>query len=1623
MFQKVEQADFLTGEHEVLRFWQEQDVFRRLLEQNRGKPKWSFLDGPITANNPMGVHHAWGRTYKDAYQRYFAMTGHELRYQNGFDCQGLWVEVEVEKELNLGTKTGIEEYGIDRFVHECKRRVLKFAARQTEQSVRLGYWMEWDDPDELRKLANGIGTSDDLSLRTPKGETASGPAEQLIAQLGNPAWGGSYFTFSTENNATIWAFLKKCFERGKVYRGHDVMPWSGRGGSAYSQMEVADGRKLTTHKSCFVRFPIIEKPASGAASAPRSAAGEVDAIGGLTPPRSPENEYLLVWTTTPWTLTANVAAAVNPDLEYVKIRTKRDGAIYYFAKENLNYKRLEKEFKEGFGRPEWQWPEGVPKLKTIAQIFKEQGGFEELGTIKGEEMIGWRYEGPFDDLPAQNEAGGYPNPPHAMSTVPCWEVLLSDEHSLWSMLPAILAKIGTLGAEAELKDAAWLESDSMLEEALEAFRDLPDDEKEAAIDAAVQSGELPGSDAADKEQEAIQAEEAFNLAFFGYCATWIARLRSEILKCLHDSKVFGLLATDPPSDHSFSAIERFLNNLGLQASRSQEWAKLKVDDEVASSIAAGVNDDEIPGPSAFAHEILECGRRACQLIRDDLKRLHRLSSAQSHHLIDGGRDSKGNPNVVAGEGTGIVHIAPGCGDIDHKIGVELGLPVIAPLKEDGTYDDGFGTFTGKEAIDPATAELVFDELKKKDLLVYVETYPHIYPHCWRTGDELVFRLVDEWFINMDWREEIKQVVKTIRWIPDSIQGQERELEWLETMRDWMISKKRFWGLALPVWVDPDNPSDFEVIGSLDELKERALDGGEGWEEFEGHTPHRPWIDKVKIKSRKTGKLLSRIEDVGNPWLDAGIVPFSTLNYNAWKRGEALSAQRSAFSENAPSTLNAQPSTLHWPDWFPADFVTECFPGQFRNWFYSLLALATMMRYDETDDPEEKRPFKNLLGHRLVMDEHGNPMHKSDGTAIWFEEAAEQLGVDTLRWMYLAQNPASDLRFGTRHPDEPVTLETPEGPISETKEGLPTCRVTSKPADEIRRQILIPLWNSYAFFVNYAVLDEFDPTLEQVPLDQRPEIDRWILSRLQELTRTAHESFEAYNVAEFMRAAEKYIDDLSNWYIRRNRRRFWRKKESGARSQEPGKETLKGEPHAVEMAAYRVYLSTQKLGLTRERTVVANEVFSSRERFDAEQILIRLSRFQKGKKVSRSTVYRTLEQLAAAGLIRSVAEGDEPALYDLVSIAEGKVTESPSADGGQLAPGDSPETKWDADKLAAYQTLYEVLTTLCRLLAPCIPFLTERMYQNLAQPFFTNGDAGGIGFPISVHLCEYPTIRPRSTAQSNDDVAPLSGDVSMGARFEAEVRKLDENLNWKTQQVQTLVRLGHRLRETAELRVRQPLAELRFACADSRQAEVLGEYREIIADELNVKQVVRAENLDDLVSYVYKPNLKTLGPKYGKLLKVIRQGLPQIDPEQLKPLRNDESVTVEMGGEEITFTPEDLMVSVEQASDWASADEGGIQVALSTQLSEELIQEGMARDMVRHIQQLRKEADLEENQRIRVSWSAVRPEETDAVNAALETWSEMIRAETRADAIEPSSSPDQGKRVSVGEVGIELSIQS
>ena len=736
MFKSVDsKVNFPELERTILKWWESNEIPKKYMSRNEySEKRYSFIDGPITANNPMGVHHAWGRSYKDLFARFRTMQGYKQRYQNGFDGQGLWIEVEVEKELGFSSKMDIESYGVDKFVTLCKERVQRFSDVITNQSKQLAYWMHWDN---------------------------------------------SYHTMADDNNYTIWHFLKTCHERGLIYEGTDVMPWCPRCSTGLSEHEiVTEGYVEIVHPGLFVKFPVTD---SGTRRTP--------------------NESILVWTTTPWTLTSNCAAAVNPEMHYVKVSQKEE--FYYLAKSRLT---------------------------------SLSGEYEIVEEFKGTELIGLCYDGPFDELPAQRDV----------------------EHRI----------------------LAW--------------------------------------------------------------------------------------------------------------------------DEVSE-----------------------------------------------------------------GEGTGIVHIAPGAGKEDFALGKREGISTIAPLNDQGDFIEGFDWLTGLNVYD--VNDRIYENLKEKGIFYRLEKYRHRYPHCWRCGSELVFRLVDEWFIRMDpLRESLARVTQNINWIPEF--GMKRELDWIRNMDDWMISKKRYYGLALPIY--SCGCGNFEVIGSEGELKDRSI---EGWDEFEGNSPHRPWIDSVKIACSKCGTKISRILDVGNPWLDAGIVSFSTLKFREDKD--------------------------YWNDWFPADWISESFPGQYRNWFYSLLVMSTVL--------VDSEPCKNIFSYALMRDENGEDMHKSKGNAIWFEDAAEKMGVDAMRWQFARQNPAANLNFGFGT------------------------------ADEVRRQFLIPLWNVYSFFVTYANIDEFDPRAEIPLISERTELDRWILSELNSLTREVTRALESFEPENVTREVEQFTEYLSNWYIRRSRRRFWK----------------------------------------------------------------------------------------------------------------------------------------------------------------------------------------------------------------------------------------------------------------------------------------------------------------------------------------------------------------------------------------------------------------------------------------------------------------------------------------------------
>jgi len=1046
MFEPVNsKMDFPAMEMELLFWWDEHGIPRKYLERNEGSDKrYSFIDGPITANNPMGVHHAWGRSYKDLFLRLRNMQGYRQRFQNGFDGQGLWIEVEVEKELEFKSKLDIEDYGIDKFVELCKQRVERFAGIITEQSKRLGYWMDWDD---------------------------------------------SYHTMSDENNYSIWYFLKTCHEKGMLYEGNDVMPWCPRCSVGLSEHEiVTEGYREIIHPGLFIKLPLTDRA----------------------------GESLLIWTTTPWTLTSNVAAAVHPELTYVKVRQGDD--VLYLAK----------------GR-----------LSALG------GEHEVLEEMPGAKLEGLQYRGPFDELPAQ--AG-------VEHRVVCWDEVSEDE------------------------------------------------------------------------------------------------------------------------------------------------------------------------------------------------------------------------------GTGIVHTAPGAGKEDFALGKENGLAVIAPLDDFGVFLDGFRELSGVSVFE--ANETIYESLKSKGVFYHLEQYKHRYPVCWRCGTELVFRLVDEWFIAMDpVREPLKRVTRSIRWAPEF--GMKRELDWLDNMDDWMISKKRYFGLALPIFKCEDC-GHFEVMGSEKELEERAI---EGWDKFAGHSPHRPWIDAVKIRCEKCGADVSRIQDVGNPWLDAGIVPFSTLGYRHDRE--------------------------RWSEWFPADWISESFPGQFRNWFYSMLTMGTVL--------EDTASFRNVFSYAMMRDETGEEMHKSAGNAIWFEDAADQMGVDTMRWLFARVDPAANINFGYGT------------------------------GDEVRRRFIIPLWNVYSFFVTYANIDQYDPKTPAPPVSERAELDRWILSELNRLVGDVTHALENFVPQDAARGAEAFVESLSNWYVRRSRRRFWK-----------------------------------------------------------------------------------------SGLV------------------------SQNSDAG------------DQDKLSAYATLYEVLTTLSRLLAPIIPFLTEAMYQNLVK-------GQGLG-KESIHLDDYPVADPAL---------------------------IDDQLSQVTRLAMRFSSLGRAARSKAGIKVRQPVEVALVRTRTPEETQLLDLVAPQVMDELNVRRIEAIENDSEVASVALQPNMPILGPKYGRDLPRITRSLSTANAAEVASLV-ESGRQVEIDG--FLLEPEEVLVSRGDQEGYATSTEAGYTVAVTTTITPELKLEGQARELVHRIQGMRRDAGFDIADHIVTYYDG-----EDELSAIVSAHGDYIRQETLSTELVNAAPPASASQESHRFDGIEATI--
>ncbi len=720
------------------------------------------------------------------------------------------------------------------------------------------------------------------------------------------------------------------------------------------------------------------------------------------------------------------------------------------------------------------------------------------------------------------------------------------------------------------------------------------------------------------------------------------------------------------------------------------------------------------------------------------------------------------------DGTGIVHIAPAYGDLE--IGRKYGLPTLFSVDLNGMVMPEFGElgFAGKffKEADPDITR----NLKQRGLLLKGGRVRHNYPFCWRCSTPLLYYAKRSWYIRTTaFKQNLVENNQQIHWVPDHIR-EGRFGNWLENNIDWAISRERYWGTPLPIWVSADG-QHMECIGSLAELEQKI---GRSLRDTD---LHRPYVDELTWEDPKHGTM-RRIPDVADCWFDSGAMPVAQWHYPM--ENQELFAQA-----------------------HPADFICEAV-DQTRGWFYTLHAISTLLF--------DRPAFKNVicLGH--ILDAEGQKMSKSRGNVVTPQSVIDQHGVDALRWyLFTASPPGNPRRFSS---------------------GL---------VGESLRQFLLTLWNTYAFFVTYANLDGWQPesreTSAAAPLQP---IDRWALARLNGLVRDVTASLEDYDVTTAARSIEGFVDELSNWYVRRNRRRFWK-------------------------------------------------------------------------------------------------------------------------------------SEADADKQAAYSTLYTCLVTLAKLIAPFTPFVAEVIYRNLV--IGANADAA-----LSVHLAPWPV---------------------------ADAELIDEGLVADTEALLHAVSLGRAARKNANLKVRQPLSELWVRAGTPAEAEGLRRFEAELRDELNVKAVRYLDASTDFVEYRFKPNLRLVGKKYGKLVPALSNALRELSGADARAaahaLEAQQPLHLTVDGQALELLPAEVLVESSAPEGYAVAEGDGMLVALNVSVTPELRLEGAARDLVRNVQDARKSAGLAISDRIALF---VQADSADAglLREVLNSWGDYIKSETLASELVWGAAP-------------------
>jgi isoleucyl-tRNA synthetase len=776
--------------------------------------------------------------------------------------------------------------------------------------------------------------------------------------------------------------------------------------------------------------------------------------------------------------------------------------------------------------------------------------------------------------------------------------------------------------------------------------------------------------------------------------------------------------------------------------------------------------------------------------------------------------------VTTEDGTGIVHTAPTFGADDAKVAKEAqpevppmlvldanGNP--APLVDlQGRFIQGLGELSGKyvkneyydkgEAPEKSVDVEIAIMLKEQNKAFKVEKYVHSYPHSWRTDEPLLYYPLDSWFIKMtDVKERMFDLNETINWKPKAT-GEGRFGNWLKNANDWNLSRSRYWGIPLPIWRTEDKAEEM-IIGSVEQLHneiEKSIAAGLMAENpFEGFEPgnmseenydlvdlHKNVVDKIVLAS-PSGKPMKREADLIDVWFDSGAMPYAQWHY--------------PFENKELIDNNTA---------FPADFIAEGV-DQTRGWFYTLHAIATLV-FDNV-------AYKNVVSNGLVLDKNGQKMSKRLGNAVDPFTTLAEYGPDATRWYMISNaNPWDNLKFDI--------------------EGVA----------EVRRKFFGTLYNTYSFFALYANIDGFNYSEAEIPLAERPEIDRWILSELNTLIKDVDSYYADYEPTRAARAISDFVqENLSNWYVRLCRRRFW-----------------KGE--------------------------------------------------------------------------------------------------------------------YAQDKIAAYQTLYTCLLTVAKLSAPIAPFYMDRLYRDLTYSSHSEGFE-------SVHLADFPQY---------------------------EESYVDKSLESKMQKAQTISSLVLSLRKKEMIKVRQPLQKVMIPVLDTTQKKEIEAVAELIKAEVNVKEVELLDDASGVLVKQVKPNFKALGPRFGKDMGLISKEIQNFSQEQIKNIEKNGTIDVEVSGKSITLTSEDVEISSQDIPGWLVANANGITVALDITITDELKKEGIARELVNRIQNIRKDSGFEVTDRIKVSL-----QDNKALQEAIVANEAYIKSETLTDEIAFSTTIENGTEIEFDDI--------